>query len=97
MIAGSHAGGDAHRIHQLLRIQAQRRAHAGGGADRAEDRGRVEAGLVHQLRRHQAHPADHFGADRDAAARSEPLKPWRSAAASMAGTTTAPACAGPPS
>jgi hypothetical protein len=66
--AGGHAARDAHRVDQLLRIQAQRRADAGRRADRTEHRGRMEARLVHEFRRDQAHAADHLGAHGEPAA-----------------------------
>ena len=76
---------------------AERRRHAGGRAHRAEDRGRMEAGLVHRLRHHQAEPAHGLDPDRDAEQRRGAVRRCRSQAASTAGTTTAPACTGPPS
>jgi hypothetical protein len=60
---------DAQRVHPLLRVQSQRRRDTGGGAERAEHRGRMEAGLVHPLRRDEAHPAHNLAADGDAADR----------------------------
>ena len=63
--AAGHAAGDAERIDDLSGVEAKRGADAGGRAHRAEDRGRVKAGLVHGLRHHEAQPAKHFGADGD--------------------------------
>ena len=63
--AAGHAAGDAERIDDLPGVEAQRCADTGGRAHRAEDRGRMEAGLVNGLRRHEAQPAQHFGADGD--------------------------------
>ncbi len=48
------------------RSSFERGGDAGRGADRAEHRGRVEAGLVHELRRDEAQPAQRFHADGDA-------------------------------
>ena len=63
--AAGHAAGDAERIDDLSGVEAERRADTGGRAHRAEDRGRMKAGLVDGLRHHEAQPAQHFGADRD--------------------------------
>ena len=63
--AAGHAAGDAERIDDLPGVEAKRRADAGGRAHRAEDRRRMEAGLVNGLRHHEAQPAQHFGADGD--------------------------------
>ena len=63
--AAGHAAGDAERIDDLPGVETKRCADAGGRAHRAEDRRRMEAGLVHGLRHHEAQPAQHFGADRD--------------------------------
>ena len=78
-------------------VEPQRGADAGRRAHGAEHGGRMEAGLVDRLRRHEAQAAQHLDADRDAEQRGLPVRPWRSQAASTAGTTTAPACTGPPS
>ncbi len=64
--AGGEAAGDAERIDDLFGVEAQRGADAGGGAHHAENRGRMEAGLVHRLRHHGRKPAHRLGADRDA-------------------------------
>ena len=64
--ARGHAAGDAERIDQLALIELERRADAGRRAHGAEHGGGMEAGLVHELRRHQAEPAQHLDADRDA-------------------------------
>ena len=76
--AARHAAGDAERVHDLLCIESERGADAGGSAHRAEDRGRMKAGLVDGLRHHEAQPAKNFGADgnsrqRHAAIRIVPL------------------------
>ena len=63
--AAGHAAGDAERIDDLHGVKAERRADAGGGPHRAENRGRMKARLVHGLRHHEAQTAKHFGADRD--------------------------------
>ena len=63
--AAGHAAGNPERIHNLPGIETERGADAGRRPHRAEDRGRVKAGLVDRLRHHQAQPAQHFGADRD--------------------------------
>ena len=62
--------------------RSRRSALADGGRrpHRAEHRGRVEARLVHHLRRNQAEPAHHLDADRDACA----AQPCRRAAVSLA-------------
>ena len=61
--AAGHAAGDAERIDDLSGVEAQRGADAGGRAHRAEDRGRMKAGLVYRLRHHEAQAAKHLGAD----------------------------------
>ena len=76
--AAGHAAGDAERIDDLLRVEAERRADASRGPHRAEDRGRMKARFVHGLRHHEAEPAQHLGADgnagqRHAAVRIVPL------------------------
>ena len=48
------------------RSQFQRGADAGRGRHGAEHGGRMEAGLVHQLGRDEAEPAERLDADRDA-------------------------------
>ena len=63
--AGGEAAGNAERIDDLLGVEPERRADAGGGAHDAENRGRVEAGFVHGLRHHGRQPAHDLGADRD--------------------------------
>ena len=63
--AAGHAAGDAERIDDLPGVEAERCADAGGRAHRAENRGRMKAGLVDGLRHHEAQPAQHFGADRN--------------------------------
>ena len=63
--AAGHAAGDAERIDDLLGVESKRRADAGRRPHRAEDRGRMEAGLVHGFRHHETQPAQHFGADRN--------------------------------
>ena len=63
--AARHAAGNAERIDDLPGVETERGADAGGRAHRAEDRGRMEAGLVHGLRHHEAEPAQHLGADRN--------------------------------
>ena len=63
--AAGHAAGDAERIDDLPGVEAERRADAGRRAHRAEDRGRMKAGLVDGFRHHEAQPAQHFGADGD--------------------------------
>ena len=61
--AARHAAGNAERIDDLPGVEPERGADAGRRAHRAEDRGRMEAGLVHGLRHHEAEPAQHLGAD----------------------------------
>ena len=73
--AGGHAAGDAERIDDLLCVQAERGADAGGGAHGAEDRGRMEAGFVHGLRHHRRQPAHHLAADGDADERGLAVRP----------------------
>ena len=63
--AARHAAGDAERVDDLFCVKAQRRADAGRGAHRAENRRRVKARLVHRLRHHHAEPAQHLAAHRD--------------------------------
>jgi hypothetical protein len=63
--AAGQAAGDAERIDDLLRIEAERRADPGRRAHRAEDRSRVKARLVNGLRHHETQAAQHLGADRD--------------------------------
>ena len=63
--AAGHAAGDTERIDDLPGVEAECCADAGGRAHRAEDRRRVETGLVDGLRHHEAQPAQHFGADGD--------------------------------
>ena len=64
--AARHAAGDAQRIDDLLRVEAERCADARRGTHGAKDCGRVKAGLVDGLGHHQAQPAKHLGADRNA-------------------------------
>jgi hypothetical protein len=64
--AGGEAAGDAERVDDLLGVEPQRGADTGGGAHHAENRGRVEAGLVHRLRNHGGEATHGLGADRDA-------------------------------
>ena len=52
--AAGHAAGDAERIDDLPGVEAKRGADAGRRAHRAEDRGRMKAGLVDGLRHHEA-------------------------------------------
>ena len=63
--AAGHAAGDAERIDDLPGVETKRRTDTGGRAHRAEDRCRVETGLVDGLRHHEAQPAQYFGADGD--------------------------------
>jgi hypothetical protein len=63
--AAGHAAGDAERIDDLPGVKAKRYADTAGRAHRAEDRRRVEAGVVDGPWHHEAQPAQHFGADRD--------------------------------
>ena len=63
--AAGHAAGDAERIDDLPGVEAECCADTGGRAHRAEDRCRVETGLVDGLRHHETQPAQHFGADGD--------------------------------
>ena len=63
--AAGHAAGNAERIDDLPGVEAKRCTDTGGRAHRAEDRGRVETGLVDSLRHHEAQPAQYFGADGD--------------------------------
>ncbi len=46
-----------------LRVEPERGADAGGRAHRPENRGRMEAGLVHGFGHHKAEAAQHLGAD----------------------------------
>ena len=78
-------------------IEPERGPDAGCRAHGAEHGGGVEAGLVHELRRHEAEPAQRLDPDRNAEQRRLPVDRCRSHAASTAGTITAPACTGPPS
>ena len=55
-------------------VELQRRRDAGGSPHRAEHRGRMEARLVHGLRHHEAEPAQHLDADRDAAQRRRAVR-----------------------
>ncbi len=54
------------RVGELLLIEFERRADAGGSRHGAEHRGRMEARLVHRLRHDQAQPADRLHADGNA-------------------------------
>ena len=58
-----HAAGDAERIGQLPRRQAERSTDPGGGAERADHRGRMEAGAMDRGRRDQREAAHQLGAD----------------------------------
>ena len=64
--ARRHRSGSAERVHQLLGVEFQRRADAGGRPHGAEHRGRMKAGLVGERRRHGGEPAHRLNADRDA-------------------------------
>ena len=64
--ARRHRADDAERVDHLLLVELERLADGGGGAHRAEHRGRMKARLVHHLRRDQAEPAHQLDADRDA-------------------------------
>ena len=64
--ARRHRSGSAERVHQLLGVEFQRRADAGGCPHGAEHRGRMKAGLVGERRRHGGEPAHRLDADRDA-------------------------------
>ena len=64
--AAGHAAGNAERIDDLLRVEAERGADAGRSAHRAKDRCRVKARFVHGLGHHEAETAQHFGADGNA-------------------------------
>jgi hypothetical protein len=70
--ARSHAACDAERVAPLRRVETQGRAHAGGGAQRAEHRRGMESRHMHTLRCHQAKAAHdfaaHSGATREVAA-----------------------------
>ena len=95
--ARRHAAGDAQRVAPRGGVQPHRRRDAGGRTQRAEHRGRMKARLMHALGRHQAQAAHQLAADGDAALDVAAAQAVRSAAASTAGTITAPACTGPPS
>ena len=73
--AGGEAAGDAERVDDLLGVKSERGGNAGGRAHHAEDRGRVEARLVHRLRHHRGQPAHRLGADRDAEQRRGAVRP----------------------
>ncbi len=73
--AAGKTAGDAERVDDLLGVETERRADAGRRAHHAENRGRMEAGLVHRLRHHGAQPAHDLGADRNAEQRGLAVRP----------------------
>ena len=64
---GGHAAGDAQRVDPLRLIETQRRSDGRRRAECAENRGGMEAGLVHAPGRREAQSAHDFAAHRDAA------------------------------
>src|SRR3974390_730796 len=73
--AGGKARRDAERIDDLLGGQAERSADAGGRTHGAEDRRRMEPGLMHCLRHHGGEAALFWGAAGDPERPRGPARP----------------------